>query len=53
MESQSMNTEPNGGKTRTEPGGTAKKALKIGLSSQNDKRDIFLTRVNQRNEGEL
>ena len=47
-----MNTELNGGKTRTEHGGTAKKAPKIGLNLQNDKRDIFLTRVYQRNEGE-
>ena len=46
-----MNMELNGGKTKTERGGTAKKAQKTGLNSQNEKRDIFLTRVDQRNEG--
>jgi hypothetical protein len=49
---QSTNTELSGGKTKTERGGTAKKALKTGQNSQNDKRDIFLTRVDQKNEGE-
>ena len=52
MASQSMNTEPNGGKMKTEHGGTEKKVLKTGPNSQNNKRDIFLTRVDQKNEGE-
>jgi hypothetical protein len=35
-----------------EHGGIEKKVLKTGPNSQNNKRDIFLTRVDQKNEGE-
>ena len=50
MESLWTNMEPNGTRTKLAHGGTEKKVQKTGPSTTNEQRDIFQTRVNQRDE---
>ena len=42
--------EQNGMKMKSALGGTEKPALKIGLNTTSERRDIFQTLVDQRNE---
>ena len=50
MESLLTNMEPNGMRMKLAHGGTEKKVQKTGPSTTNEQRDIFQTRVNQRDE---